>query len=227
MQTLELHNRSISRILLIDDNPIIREGYEDTIEDLGIRTEEINSIRSLDELLGFTNINDGYICDFHLNGTTYSPVNGDVIVSNLYNMKVPAILCSRDIETAASVRRFRHSIPCILSARELSPDSVVASFETCIQEFSGKYSKERRPWETLLRVESLDSCSDTRARVQLVIPGWDADSLVETEISGEDISFFDKIIAGLNSGEYFRCKAKVNLDACDLKEIYIKDWVEI
>lgn len=227
MGALNLVDRSISKIFLIDDNPIIREGYEDAIEDLGVETQEITIVSSLDDLYQVASANDGFICDFHLNNALYSPVNGDVIVAGLYERKIPAVLCSRDAETAHSVRRFRHSIPSILSPRELSSDSVLSAFAACINEFSGKYSRERRPWETLVRFEELVFDGGDSARVYIVVPGWDTKALIEIEISRSDISFYEEIVAALRSQQTYRCKAFVNLDAVGMQELYVKDWVSI
>lgn len=227
MNALNLYDREISKIFLIDDNPSVREGYEGAIEDLGVATEEIVSVGDLRDLYSKVGTGDGFICDFHLNSAKYSPVNGDVIVSGLYERKVPAVLCSKDANTAHSVRRFRHSIPRIITARDFSPDSVVEAFTVCIKEFSGEYSLDRRPWNTLIRLEELISDAGEVARVLITVPGWDTKSSLEIEISRQDIYFYDQIISSLAQGEMYRCKAKVNLDARSADDLYVKEWVEI
>lgn len=227
MHALNLYDREISRIFLVDDNPDIREGYEEAIEDLGVSTEEIISVGSLPDLYNKVGKSDGFICDFHLNSAKYSPVNGDVIVSGLYERKVPAVLCSKDANTAHSVRRFRHSIPRILTARDFTPESVVEAFSVCISEFSGNFSKDRRPWDTLIRFEELISDGGDVARALIAVPGWDYKTLLEIEIAREDIRFYGEIINSLRKGLIFRCKAKVNLDAKVPDDLYVKEWIEI
>lgn len=225
MHSLAIQDRNISRIFLVDDNPQIRSLYDDMIDDLELDTHDVTDVVSVQNLISLTNENDGFICDFHLINSRYSPVNGDVIVSQLYQRGVPAVLCSRDAEMAHSVRRYRHSIPCILEARDLNGDSVKESFSTCIKEFSGEFSKKRKPWDTLIRVESIISESQDSARIALVIPGWDASTLIETDIAPEDFNFFDLLLKTLNGGQDFRCRAQVNLDAESVSDIYIKNWV--
>ena len=227
MSALAFRDRNISRIFLVDDDPAIRGGYEDAIESLGVQTQDVELVSSLGSLLDMAGVNDGFVCDFHLNHSTYSPVNGDVIVSNLYERKIPAILCSRDAEAAHSVRGVRQSIPCILTARDFSPESVMRGFSECIKEFSGEFSKGRRPWEALIRFESLISVSGDGARVLLAIPGWDSDTIFEVDVFKRDIPFFDKLVGVLKAGDIFRCMSRVNLGADEMKDIYIKDWMEL
>lgn len=227
MVALNIVDRSVSRILLIDDKANVRELYDDAVWDLGVKTEEIFSVPSLMEFLSGASANDGVICDFHLTSPKYSSVNGDVIVSSLYKKGVPAVLCSFDADTAHSVRRFRHAIPRILTPRELNSAAVVEAFTTCVKEFSGNYSVDRKPWPTLVRFEELLDHRSGLARVLITLPGWDPKMVIDIEISKDDIPFYDDIVTSLESEVGFRCKAKVNLDAKDVGGLYVKDWVDI
>ncbi|WP_448195379.1 hypothetical protein [Pseudomonas aeruginosa] len=225
MHALNIHDRSVSRIFLVDDNPSIRESYDDAIYDLGVKTEEVKSVSNIIDLFNNVGTSDGFICDFHLTTSKYSTVNGDVIVSGLYQRGVPAVLCSRDAETAHSVRRFRHAIPRILTARDLNADSVVEAFSECIKEFAGNYSKDRRPWDTLVRFEELTQYEGDIARALITVPGWDPQQTLEIEIARPDMDFYDELISALSNKDPYRCRAKVNLDAKDLGDLYVKEWV--
>lgn len=225
MTHMEIQGREISNIYLVDDDPEIREIYELTLEDLHINMQEINKVTSVQELLSKTTANDGFVCDFRLNTKRYSPIDGDIIVSSLYQKKVPAVLCSRDVDTVSSVRRLRHAIPCILNARELNSDTVKTAFEICIKEFSGNFSPLRRPWPTLIRFENIVSQATDSIRVAIVIPGWDSQTMLETDILSNDTAIFNAVQQAFASGTIFRCKALVNLDAESQTDVYIKDWV--
>ncbi len=227
MQALTIEGREISRLFLIDDDPNVREGYDEILYDLNVSKREVEKIPSVVDLLAGSDWHDGYVCDFQLTNTKYSPVNGDVIVAQLYNKKIPAVLCSRNAEMAATVRNLRHAIPCILEARDLNGDAVVAAFSTCIKEFSNKFTKQRRPWPTLVRIESMVLQTAEFSRVAVVVPGWDAHLMIEIDLSHSVVEFYDEIVACLNKGDIYRLKASVNLDAEGLKDIYIKDWLSI
>lgn len=227
MQALSIEGREISRVFLIDDDPDVREGYDGILYDLNVRKEEVTKIRNVAELIKFSDWHDGYVCDFQLTNTMYSPINGDVIVSSLYEKKIPAVLCSRNAEMVSSVRSLRHSIPCILDARDLNGDNVVAAFSTCIKEFSGTFSRQRKPWPALVRIENIVISGDGFARVAVVVPGWDPQTMIEIDVYPHQQEFYQLMVDTLNGGDIFRAMAKVNLDAEGLKDIYIKDWALI
>ncbi|WP_236203492.1 hypothetical protein [Pseudomonas protegens] len=224
METLTVEGRKISRILLIDDNPDIRGLYGDSLEDLSVLKEEVSSLPDVDAFLAGISFGDGFVCDLNLNTGSYSPVNGDVIVSSLYDRKSPAVLCSRDAEAVSSVRRLRHAIPCILEARNLNPDTVSTAFEICIKEFEGEYSSARKPWPTLIRFENLVLTTNEYIRAAVVIPGWDSQSLVEVDIKQSDGLIYESVRRSFDSGDVFRCKAIVNLDVEALRDLYITGW---
>lgn len=224
MQAIKICDREISRILLLDDDPNIRGLYEFNLEGMNVVTEEVEVVNSVNALLSQINQFDGFVCDLNLNSRKYSPVNGDVIVSALYEKKSPAVLCSRDVDNVSSVRRLRHSIPCVLDARDLNSDNVRNAFEICIKEFSGQYSIFRKPWPTLIRFENIVLKTNDAVRVAVVIPGWDSQSLVEVDITKSDGDIYNKVLRAFNSGEVFRCKAIVNLEVETSRDLYIKDW---
>jgi hypothetical protein len=227
MQAVNIEGKDISRVFLIDDDPSVRDLYQFHLDDVHVETEKVVSISGMDQLLQASNDHDGFVCDFHLNNSRYSPINGDVIVSGLYQKKIPAVLCSRDVDTVSSVRRLRHSIPCIIEARDLNVDSIMQSFATCIREFSGNFSKERRPWPTLIRIENIVQRSPTFLRVAVVIPGWEPQSIVEVDILKAEVGLCADIIKAIDGGDVFRCKAQVNLDSESQRDVYVKDWVLI
>lgn len=224
MHAIKIHDREISRILLLDDDPDIRGLYEFSLEDMNVATQEIEVVKSVPALLSQINSADGFVCDLNLNSRKYSPVNGDVIVSALYGQKSPAVLCSRDVDNVSSVRRLRHSIPCVLDARDLNSDNVRSAFEVCIKEFAGQYSTFRKPWPTLIRFENIVLQTSDAVRVAVVIPGWDSQRLIEVDITRADGVIYSNVLQAFNSGEVYRCKAIVNLEVETSRDLYIKDW---
>lgn len=227
MQVLNVGDRDISNVYLVDDDPEIRSLYDLAISDLDISTKDVPSIASDQALVNSAGQSDGFICDFLLTRSRYSPVNGDVIVSNLYKKRVPAVLCSRNADAAVSVRRYRHLIPCILNDQTLNGDNLVKSFSLIVDEFNGVYVDKRKPWHALVRIESVVARHQNYTRVALVIPSWDLSHPVEIDISPEDIPFYSDVIRALDSGDLYRCKAQVNLEAEGTNDVYIKDWVAL
>lgn len=227
MLTLNVAGRDIDNVFLVDDDPDIRCGYELAISDLYISTSEIPAVISVDQLVERAKESDGFICDLLLSKARYSPVNGDVIVSELYKRNVPAVLCSRNADTTNSVRRYRHLIPCVLTDTELNGDTLIKSFAICIDEFKGVFLDKRKPWHALVRVESIVAKHQDCARVALVIPSFDSSHPFEIDVSPSDMPFYNAMIHSLENGDAYRCKAQVNLEAEGWSDLYIKEWMKV
>lgn len=227
MQILNVGDRDISSVYLVDDDPEIRSSYDLAISDLDIATKDVDSITNVQELVESASRADGFICDFLLTRFRYSPVNGDVIVSNLYKNRIPAVLCSRNADAAVSVRRHRHLIPCILDDQTLNGENLVKSFTTIVDEFNGIYIDKRKPWHALVRVEGIVARHQNYTRVALIIPSWDLNHPVEIDISPTDIPFYTDMVQALEAGDMYRCKAQVNLEAEGTNDVYIKDWISL
>ncbi|MBR8034713.1 response regulator [Burkholderia vietnamiensis] len=224
--SLQILESNVDRVMLIDDDEAVRQMYRYPVEELDLVPEEVSGpIRQVDEFLGTLRAgHDAVVCDYHLTMKNYSPVDGDVIVAKLYRRCMPAILCSRYSAVAEKVRALRRFIPVILEPQQLSDESVREGFATCLREFSGDFSGERRPWRTLVRVERCVRVNNETLSLGVVVPGWNPHVAITCDVARQDSMVFDVIESTLGHGDIFRGYAQVNLGCDREQDLYITEW---
>lgn len=224
--SLQLLERHVDRVMLIDDDAAVRHMYRYPVEELNLRPEEVEGpIWHVDDFVSsLSSGRDAVVCDYHLTMKNYSPVDGDVIVAKLYEKHMPAILCSRWAAVAEKVRGLRRYIPVILDPQELSDDSVREGFATCIREFEGVFSSDRRPWRTLVRVESCVKVSDDVLNLGIVVPGWNPHLVISCDVGRKTSAVFRNVESALDHGDLFRGYAQVNIGCEREQDLYIIDW---
>ncbi|WP_238879045.1 hypothetical protein [Achromobacter xylosoxidans] len=224
--SVQLLERNVDRVMLIDDDAAVRHMYRYPVEELNLLPEEVSGpIWEVDDFIGSLSVgHDAVVCDYHLTMKNYSPVNGDVIVSKLYKRHMPAILCSRLSSVAEKVRALRRFIPVILAPQELSDETVLEGFAICLREFDGIFSGERRPWRTLVRVESCVSVNNDMLNLGVVVPGWNPHVVIACNVRRQDNAIFRDVEAVLHRGDLFRGFAQVNIGCEREQDVYIIDW---
>ena len=149
---LMVSGREIRRVSLIDDDIKSRESFAYPVEELELEYDlEEGPINDLDAFVDRLSKNsDAVICDHHLmKKGRYSNYNGAEVVSQLYKVGLPAILCTTYQDRVEELRRFRRYIPILLNPGELDTDAIARGFELCVKEMNGEVSPSRRPWRTL------------------------------------------------------------------------------
>jgi hypothetical protein len=229
--SITLLNRVIDTVRLIDDEPIVRTSYRQPVDDLNLNAiEVVNRIGSLAEFERLFNFDrDAAICDFNLKRRSYSAFDGDVLVSHLYKKNVPAVLCTRYADDLPeAIRHRRRHIPIVIPPEELSEEALIHAFKTCIAEFRNQYSRDRKPWRTLIRIEGCEPTGADQLRLSLFIPGWNSSEgltfTVPTSPRTADQKAIEHIQKELQNGEVARVYAQVNLGAERKQDIYIYDW---
>ncbi|MGS0971546.1 hypothetical protein ACVCIH_30635 [Burkholderia glumae] len=212
--------------MLIDDDEAVRQMYRYPVEDLDLIPQEVDGpIRQVDDFLeSLSRRHDAVVCDYHLTVKNYSPVDGDVIVAKLYRRNMPAILCSRYAAVAEKVRARRRFIPVILEPQQLSDESVRDGFAVCVREFGGSFSRERRPWRTLIRIERCSQVNNEILSLGVVVPGWNPHTVISCDVSRSENEIFSAIESTLNRGDFFRGYARVNLGCEREQDLYISEW---
>lgn len=225
--SLALKDRTVERVHLIDDDPTVRGMYKYSVEDLDLSVDEISGpIASFAALLDlFDQSRDAVICDLNLKTKNYSADNGDVIVSSLYRRRIPALLCTRWAgHLSDEVRYRRREIPVVLNPTDLSPEAIANAFQICAQEFTGVFSRERRPWRTLIRVESGERAGAGHHRLDVVIPAWDPEVALSFVVPSDGSSAIAEICGRVSEGQTIRVFGNVNLGAASPDDIYIDSW---
>jgi hypothetical protein len=215
---MKINGYKLKSVLVVDDNPGVREAYAFALEELKLQPIFENgplhrvpaAVRNLRRKA------DALVCDYHLRKKNYSRFNGDLFVAESYRSGVPGLLCTTyndfDITVMRTNRRF---IPGLVRADDLNPESITKAFTRCIDEHKGKFDPSRKPWRTLVRVEEVfrehDYC-------YVVIPGWNAEQKIR--LLFDDVP--PKLRQDAKAGTRFH--AQVNIGAQKLEEIYLAGW---
>jgi len=151
--------KRIERVKVVDDDASAREATVLTVTDANL--EAVPADGPLPQLQTFVREamldSDAVVCDHKLKGF-YAPFNGAEAVASLYNATCPAVLCTRwttaDID---AMRRYLPYIPSLISTDDIDPDALIYGFQLCIREFQNDPVPSRRPWRTLINVESVNT----------------------------------------------------------------------
>lgn len=217
---LKIGNRTIKRVLIVDDEQSVRESYGDAIHDLGLEpVYERGPMKGIDQALAnLRDIADALVCDLHLRIKNFSPFNGDLFVASSNREKVPALLCTNYTDSDITVMRSkRRYIPTLLKGDAFQPDAIRSGFERCIREGDGTFDPSRRPWRTLVRVADIE---EERRYFYVVVPGWNVMQKIPV--------YFNDLPEALRGQiqPTARFHAQVNLGAERPEDLYFSDWEE-
>jgi hypothetical protein len=218
---ITIAKRSIKKISIIDDQALVRDSYELSVDDLGL--ESVSETGPLERLPlcveGVRKRADAAICDYNLKVKAYSSFNGAELAAEFYKVKFPAVLCTKwHTAVVDEMRQFRRFIPSMVDPAKLDPTSIKIGIESCFREFDGDFRAVRRPWRTLIRVEDIRKTDQGSEFVYVVVPAWNSNEVVKlpaTLIPAE-------VIQQLGAGS--RLHAKVNLGAVGNEELFFEEW---
>ena len=215
---LEIGNRRIERILIVDDDPEARDSHEYLIEDMNLTPYKVEDIHNgnLQNFFASVEPNDAILCDFHLKKHSYAPCNGDRIVSQCFHKHIPGVLCTR-IDEPWIRRDYLRYIPGLLRKSDPNSDELRLALEKCEEELAGEPQPSRRPWRTLVRVDHVD---DERKCIYVVVPAWDI--RVKVRI---DFDNLPENIRNLAEPDH-RFHAQVNTGAVDSADLFFDEWEE-
>ncbi len=211
--------QEISRVKIIDDDPAARGAMVFTVTDADfLALPDDGPLPKLEEFVQSAKQSvDAVVCDHRLKGT-YAKFNGAEAAAHLYKEKCPAVLCTRwntaDID---AMRQYLRYIPSLLSTDNVDPETIAGGIARCIQEFNNDPPPSRKPWRTLLAVESV--ASDLLPPLFYVaIPGWDSKEIVRLQLDliPEDQRF--RVQPG------YRFFAAVNKGAERPEELFFSDF---
>ena len=212
---LQLKDRSITRAIIVDDDPEARQSYEYIIEELDLDPFPFNG--PLEDLAAFIETvesSDVLLCDYHLRSHNYATCDGDELVAECYKAQVPAVLCTT-IADAVLRRDCLRYIPGLIKSGNPTPTELVAGWNRCLTELTGTFDPTRRPWRTLVRVAELD---DQRQLAYVIVPPWDVRNKIPI-----DMDSLPAEIRGLIEPDR-RFHALVNTGADSHEDLFFESW---
>jgi hypothetical protein len=202
----------IKRVEVVDDDARARAATVLTVADANLKPfPTAGPLPALNEFVrNAKHRSDAVVCDHRMRGT-YSSFDGAEAVAHLCRAKCPAVLCTRwskaDIDT---MRRYLPDIPSLISTDDMNPETLIYGFQVCIREFKNDPIPSRKPWRTLINVESVNI--DTIPKLFFVsIPGWDSKEIIRLPLDlvspgkrpliHEGFRFFAKVNKGTDRSE--------------------------
>lgn len=207
--------KTIERIIIIDDNEEFRSGLEDTVQESQFMAfSQDDKVEDIDVFLQ-NNIqkDDAIITDHQLKIKNYFPVNGAELVSRCYTINTPAVLVTRYETHIDQIRKFRRNIPVIINPENFEPDTLIKGLEICIKELNGDFKPDRKGWRTLVRIDSLDD-----NHLYLIIPSWNCNDVIS--INRSDLpENINRIIH-----PDMRLHAQINIGSENSNDLYFSNW---
>ena len=145
-------------VAIVDDNEDARNTLADELALAHFSPRPLSGpFRSVEEVVEAAAQSAAAICDHHLARANYCPDTGAQAVAGLYERRVPAVLLTAwsraDFDP---IRRFRRRIPVLLSPDDANPDGFLKGWDICKNEFQGRYTPNRKPWQAMVRIEEFD-----------------------------------------------------------------------
>jgi hypothetical protein len=219
--SINIIDRTIDKIAIIDDQADVRESYEFLVDDLGVQSiSETGPLTNLTNCVDLVcNKSDAVICDYRLRVKAYSTFDGAELAAEFYKTNFPAVLCTKWHKAMIDeIRQYRRFIPSLIDPARLDTSTIRSGLESCIREFHGEFMAIRRPWRTLVRVEDIQKNEDANVFIYVVVPAWNSNEVIKLPSGMIPIG----ICSSLKSGS--RLHAKVNLGAAGNEELFFEEW---
>ena len=213
---MRLQDRSISRAVIIDDDPSARESYQYVIEELELTPWAIEGpLSDIPEFINDLGNSDVVLCDYHLKRHSgYADCDGDELVAKCYKAKIPGVLCTT-FPDAIMRRDFLRHIPGLIMNGNPAPDELRTAWDRCLREQQGDFEPWRRPWRTLVRVAEVE---EEHASAYVIVPAWDVRRKIRVDIG----SLSEEIVDRIQPNRRFH--ALVNIGAESHEQLYFDEW---
>ena len=210
-------DKRVSRVLILDDEPTARDGYEYLIEDLDLEPVKVaGPVDTVKSFIAGVQPTDAVVCDYHLKKHKYAFCDGDVLVAECFKKGIPGILCTTFTDVDVTIRRdcLRY-ISALVKTNSPEPGQFVEAWRNCISEMNGAFGPKRRPWRTLVRVAEVDA--DGRY-FYVVVPAWNPRQKVRL--------YYDSVSEGIQETlePDMRFHALVNIGAASDEELFFDRW---
>lgn len=217
---VDILDRTITSVAVIDDQPEVRKGYGYTIQNVGLQPSLQEgplpeTVKETGSLIAGTA--SAAICDYRLSSRAYAKFKGAELAANLYKRKLPALLCTQyERAEVYQITPFRRWIPVILSPRDVNEQTLIDGLRECLAELNGMIRVDRRPWRTLIHFLSEDE--DHPGEYFAEIPGWALDQIIRIPLSSLPPEIRERVEPD------YRCFAHVNLGAESDIDLFVCDW---
>jgi hypothetical protein len=217
---LTIEERTIATVGVVDDDPGARESYELLLQDADVYPAgESGPLGTLtDFVVKAKQRMDAVLTDHHLRIRNYSTFDGAQLAAALYDVDVPAVLCTRWEDAQLDlIRPYRDRVPVLLQLEDLNPDSFVEALRLTVRELQGEFTQQRRPWRTQVHIADVGS-GEQNEFFYVDLPSWTSDKVIRLRKNDLPQDLVDRLEIDA------RWHARVNVGAEDSWELYFKGW---
>ncbi len=164
------------------------------------------------------------ICDHRLSQRGFAPFTGAEFVASLYDQGMPAVLLSTftAIDGDTSIKLHRARIPSLVPRSDLDPRRIMHGLQLSENELAGETVPERRPWRTLVRIESISKEGDTPV-AEAILHTWNPDLAIRYPLELiEDLSIRQHLMD--NDIWPVRLFAEVNVGCKDANDLFFRSF---
>ena len=152
-----------SQVAVIDDDADYALSTAGIVEEASlvpsIISEAEAGFKRPHQLLNFVQASDctAVICDHRLSPKGLASFTGAEFVANAFDNSLPAVLLSTfaAIDGDTTIKLHRARIPSLITREDLDPHKIMDGLQRSESELAGNVTPERRPWRTLVRIESV------------------------------------------------------------------------
>ncbi|MEJ7590289.1 MAG: hypothetical protein WKF77_01970 [Planctomycetaceae bacterium] len=215
---LTLDERTLRRAAVVDDDPMVRAGYAEALEDLGIEPWDVRELTgNLSDIWDSKFCDcDAVISDLKLMAPGYAPFNGGTLLAECWRKKLPAVLCTSYSDVSQLLPRSeRRRVAAILPRTHFDLGKLREGLLRSIGELEGRFTPERRPWRT--QVEIVDVPNDS-SYVWIIVMGRSPD---------EKVMVYTKELPAEVQGQVqpgMILHAKVNTGAKSAQDLFFDEW---
>ena len=164
------------------------------------------------------------VCDHRLYQRGFASFTGAKFVATLYDQGVPAVLLSTftAIDGDTSIKLHRAQIPSLIPRSDLDPGRILSGLKLSEGELAGVIVSERRPWRTLVRIESIAKEGETPV-VDAIVHTWKPDEAFRYPLALiKDSSIRQHLLD--NDIWPVRLFAEVNVGCNDPNDLYLRSF---
>lgn len=210
---------NIEKVAVVDDIKDKRETLCDEVEDADFTPAPIEegTFGDINELVNLIKkLSNAAICDHFLQHGNFAQFLGAELVSLLYLSRFPAVLVSGYFKADVTLfRKYRRNIPVLLKSEDTNPDTLFEGIEYCVKELKNDFSPKRKPWQSIFRIERIDTT--TTHTIYVILPSWST-----SEVIGLTPDIFpDEVTDFIKNGANFY--ADINTGAEDQDELYFSN----
>ena len=164
------------------------------------------------------------ICDHRLSQRGFASFTGAEFVATLYDRGMPAVLLSTftAIDGDTSIKLHRARIPSLIPRSDLDPRRIMYGLQLSESELAGHTAPERKPWRTLVRIESIYREGETPV-AEAILHTWRPDLAIRYPVELiEDSSIRQYLLD--NDSWPVRLFAEVNVGCDDANDLFLRSF---